>query len=120
MIEIFWDLYQQKQISDVKFDASHAKDEVGRQADRVRELEFAVQRSALVNQALWELLRSRFDLEEADLLAKVKEIDLRDGKLDGRMSAQTQTCPTCDRVLSAKYTRCIYCGTDIHKRHVFQ
>ena len=120
MIEFLWDLHQQKGIAEAKIDAAQAKGEAGRQTDRIRELEFTVHRMALVSQALWELLRARFGIGEDELLAKVKEIDLRDGKPDGRMSAQTSTCPSCGRVLNTKNVRCIYCGTTVQKRHVFQ
>ena len=120
MLEFLWDLHQQKQIAEAKIDASQAKDETSRQTDRIRELEFSVQRMALVSQALWELLRSRFEMSEEELLAKMKEIDLRDGKLDGRIQAQSSTCPKCRRILNAKNPRCIYCGSAAKREHVFQ
>ena len=120
MIEFLWNLHQQGQISEAKSDASEAKDKAAGQTDRIRELESSLHRMALVSQALWELLRTRLDLTEDELIAAIKEIDLRDGKLDGRMSAQNSTCPSCKRVVSGRHARCIYCGTAVPKPHVFQ
>ncbi len=120
MIEFLWDLHQEKGISEAKSDASSAKDEVSRHNDRVRELEFSLHRMALASQAMWELLRTRLGVTEEELLATMKEIDLRDGKLDGRMSAQVTKCPQCQRTVGNRHARCIYCGTTVSKPHVFQ
>ena len=103
MIDFIWNVQQEGRIAEAKTDASIAKDEVTRYRERIYDLEFSVQRLALTSQALWELLRSRLGITEAELLAKIHEIDLRDGKSDQRMSAQL-----------------IYCGKAISKPHVFQ
>ena len=120
MIEFLWDLHQQKGISEAKTDASRAKQDARSQAAHIRSLEFSVQRMSLVSQALWELLRTRFQMSEEELLAKIQEIDLRDGKLDNRISPQANNCPSCNRILSTKNVRCIYCGTEVQRPHVFQ
>ena len=120
MLDFFWDLHQQKGIAEAKTDESQAKEAVRSQNDRVRELEFTVQRMALASQAMWELLRSRFEMDEEDLLARIKEIDLRDGRLDGRMQAQASKCSNCGRLTNAKNPRCIYCGSPVKQPHVFQ
>jgi hypothetical protein len=120
MMNFLWDLHQHGQISEARADAAQAKSDASQQMERVRELEFSLQRMALVSQALWELLRSRLGLTEEELIAAIKEIDLRDGKLDGRMAAQRMNCPSCERVVSSKHSRCIYCGTAVARPHVFQ
>lgn len=43
------------------------------------------------------------------LLAKIKEIDLRDGKLDGKLSQQ-RTCLSCNRQIAGRHLKCLYCG----------
>jgi hypothetical protein len=120
MLNFMWDLQQQGQIHEAKSDAAEAKRQTNNQTDRVRDLEFSVHRLTLVSQALWEVLRDRFKIEEEELLAKMHEIDLRDGKLDGRISVQAIPCPKCQRMLNTKNARCIYCGTTVEKPHVFQ
>ncbi|HOF18958.1 MAG TPA: hypothetical protein PK082_08605 [Phycisphaerae bacterium] len=80
-----------------------AMEEAKRVDDRVEKLTLACM-------AMWELLRERTGLTEEDLLAKVREIDLRDGAEDGKVARQLKRCPRCDRVMSAKHARCLYCG----------
>lgn len=121
MIDFNWDiLIGERQILEAKADAARAQHDTRRSADRIRELEFAVHRMALASQAMWEILRSRVGVTEPELIAKIHEIDLRDGTLDQRMAPRVTTCQKCDRPVSAKSFRCIYCGTDVPRNHAFQ
>jgi hypothetical protein len=120
MIEFIWDVHQQAQIQEAKADAALAKNEASGQVARIRELEYSVQRLALASQAMWEILRTRVGITETELLDKINEIDLRDGRQDGRMSPRVTDCPKCSRKLSTKNARCIYCGTAVTKPHTFQ
>lgn len=79
-------------------------------AGRIRELEEQIQRMQLLNQALWEALSAKTGLTEAEFLAKVKEVDMRDGQEDGKMGTQALKCPKCQRVSSSKHWRCLYCS----------
>ena len=81
----------------------------------IKDLQYQVQRFALLNQALWELLRERAKLTDADLEAKIREVDLRDGVEDGRMTQTGLKCPTCGRVSSSKHWKCLYCGQEFQK-----
>ena len=83
--------------------------------DSVRELSHQVERLSLLNQALWELLRERAKLTDADLLAKAKEIDLRDGQEDNAISKHPVRCPSCKRVCNSKHFKCIYCGQEFER-----
>jgi hypothetical protein len=76
----------------------------------VRELRHQVERLSLLNQALWELIRDKAGLTDADLQRMAEEIDMRDGKADGKMDGGAVTCPTCHRVSNAKHYKCMYCG----------
>jgi hypothetical protein len=120
MLNLFWEWHQQAQIHEAESSANSARREVSSQAGRVRDLELQLARVTLVSQALWELLRERVGLTEEQLLAKVNEVDIRDGSLDGKLSAQVVTCPRCQRNVHARHFRCIYCGQEITKEHVFQ
>ncbi len=64
-------------------------------------------------QAMWELLSERTGLTKAELDAKIREIDLRDGKLDGRDATQSASCKCakCGRPVLPGHMRCIWCGT---------
>jgi len=78
--------------------------------ESVRELRHQVERLSLLNQALWELIRERARLTDADLERKAAEIDMRDGTEDGKMGGGAVTCPTCRRVSNSKHYKCLYCG----------
>jgi hypothetical protein len=47
-----------------------------------------VQRLSLLNQALWEILRDRLKMTDADLERVAQAIDMRDGKADGKISGR--------------------------------
>ena len=79
-------------------------------ARSIREMEFQFARLLLANQALWELLRDRLGISEAELEQKMQEIDLRDGKPDGQISFGPVRCPSCNRVSNSKHNKCLYCG----------
>jgi hypothetical protein len=82
---------------------------------RLREVDHEIERLKLLNQALWELLRARLDLKDADLEKVIREVDLRDGAEDGRMTTTALKCPTCGRVSSSKHWKCLYCGQQFEK-----
>ncbi len=84
----------------------------------VRELRHQVERLALLNQAMWELLCTRLNMSDADIEAKAQEVDMRDGIADGKMTTHAVTCPSCKRVCNSKHHKCIYCG-QLFERPVF-
>jgi hypothetical protein len=76
----------------------------------VKELRHQVERLSLLNQALWELIRDKAGLTDADLERVAGEIDLRDGVADGKIGGGAVTCPTCRRVSNSRHYKCLYCG----------
>ena len=85
------------------------------QREAVRELTYQVQRLSLLNQALWELLRTRLSLTDEDLLRLAGDIDLRDGIEDGQMTARAVRCPSCQRISNSKHYKCIYCSQEFER-----
>jgi hypothetical protein len=69
-----------------------------------------VERLSLLNQAMWELVRDRLQLTDADLEKAAQEVDLRDGKQNGRLSEHPLQCPRCGRVSNSRLKKCMYCG----------
>ncbi len=118
MLNFLWNLYQQGQISDLQDRSAYAPPTTP--AGENKELEFALGRIALTNQALWEILSAKLGVTEKELVDKMHEIDLRDGVQDGRVSNLTSkrlcACPSCRRSQNARYARCIYCGAHLAKR----
>jgi hypothetical protein len=83
------------------------------QRTRAEELEERFERLLLVTNALWELLAERGGLAEEHLLAKMHEIDARDGVLDGTATRPGRTCPSCEAKLPPELVRCQFCGTEV-------
>ena len=76
----------------------------------LRELQRQVERMALLNQALWELLREKLQLTDLDLEAMAQQVGMRDGVADERITAQAVRCPNCSRVNNSRHAKCLYCG----------
>ena len=87
--------------------ANVATDKAKEAISRVYEVSGRIDRLSLVCMALWELLQQETGVSEEDLVSKVKEIDLRDGTLDGKLTKKVAQCSQCGRVLSRKHGRCL-------------
>ena len=79
-----------------------------------------MERHVLVSRALWELLKKHTGLNEDDLIAKVAEIDLRDGSLDHRYRSPLLDCPNCGKKVNARTRVCAYCGFKDFPTDVFE
>ncbi|WP_143543743.1 hypothetical protein [Rhodopirellula sp. MGV] len=117
---MLWELYQQSQIADARNAASRAETKSKRYESEVARLEDKVESLALTCQALWEIVREQTGLTDEQLVAKVSEIDLRDGVADGRMTNGVQSCENCGRKTSKRRLSCLYCGEENSREHVFQ
>ena len=57
-----------------------------------------IERQMIISEAIWELLKEKVGLTDEDLVKKVREIDLRDGVLDGRVKPEPPiACPKCGK-----------------------
>ena len=110
MIDILFDLYQQGRINDVENTAQESSRKATDFQSRVRQLEDSIDRLVLVNAALWSLLKDRTGLTDAALMARVRDIDLRDGVEDGKITTTVQNCQKCGRTMAPRHKRCLYCG----------
>jgi len=116
---MIWDLYQQKGINEARSTATSASHKVDRQKEQLNDLLRHIDRLSLASQAMWELLRDYSDLTEEHLEAKMLEIDGRDGKVDGKMSATTFDCPHCGRPTNSRRDNCVMCGAPLPRQHKF-
>ena len=115
-----YDFVQNRQIAEAKNSAQRAQSQSDRMREDLREARRRIDRLCLINQALWECIRDKIAVSEEDLLDTMTEIDLRDGTLDGKMSATASSCPQCGRPMSSKHHKCLYCGYQGEKPHAFQ
>lgn len=65
---------------------------------------------ALICRAMFELLQEKTGVTQRELAAKITEVDVRDGKADGRMTPQPKHCPSCRSMMSPRFNRCLFCG----------
>ena len=118
---MLFDLFQQYRIERNQIEAKTATLAVSERATdnkvSIIELQSKVDHLSLVCMALTELLKD-YGIGEQELTAKMKEIDLRDGKLDGKLAPENK-CPSCSRVVSARHYTCLYCGSKLSKHSAF-
>lgn len=117
---MFIDIYQQGQIGAAQEAAAEAQNRAQTAQELFLQMEKRVNHLALHCQAMWELLRERAEFSEDQLVAKVLEVDLRDGRNDGRISMQITDCPSCGRKTNSKRTSCVICGVELPKAHAFE
>lgn len=92
--------------------ASEAKDDVSHLRSQIDQLQ-------MICEGMWTIMKSRLGVSEGDLATLIEQIDLRDGKLDGKAAKQPQMCSACGRVVSVRTTVCLYCGAQNQKTAVF-
>jgi len=112
MFDLLWDLHQQRRINDVQDSAEDAGRLAKDVRQELRDLRRSLERTAMANMAMWELVRERLHLSDEELLNRMQEIDLRDGVRDGRITpvGASPVCGGCNRKLATRHERCIYCG----------
>lgn len=118
--DFLWNIGQQKQISNLRGEVDQASRDARWARTENLDLHVSLERLALTCRAMWELVSEQLSISEEDLVARVKEIDLRDGRLDGRMSSGPKSCPSCSRVNGAHRARCLYCAAPLDGPPAFE
>ena len=75
-------------------------------------LQAEVERLFMITEALWTILKEHHGYSDGDLEQLVTQIDLRDGKLDGKVAASPHPCAACGKPVSRRRPLCIYCGAE--------
>lgn len=89
-------------------------------SESLGQLHRRIDRLSLACQAMWELLRDKTGVTEAELTDKILEVDLRDGSTDGRMTSAAVDCPHCHAKTSPRRPTCLMCGVEIPRRQQFE
>jgi len=83
---------------------------------RLEFMQFDLDRLLMISEALWAILKEQHGYTDDDLIHRISEIDLRDGKLDGKVERQGPTqCPECGRNNKASRAVCLYCASPIQR-----
>ena len=117
---MIWEIYQQSKIAGAEQTADRAMSKAERHSSDLVEIRRQMDRLSLACQAMWELFRERTDLTEADLKARILEIDGRDGKIDGKIATKLTDCPSCGRPTNSKRGSCVMCGAPLQRDHPFE
>jgi len=117
-----WDLIQHRQIIRAEENSELSRKEAGRVDENLhyesQRLEAKIDALALVCEAMWELVSEKTDLSRNDVLAKMDEIDQRDGRVDGKMTGKPGVCSKCHRPVHSRQQKCIYCSEPVDGSHI--
>ncbi len=107
---IFMDMHQYRKIAQAQAEAAQAGYKAEAIDHRLNELERRVDRLALACQALWEIIKEKNGITEEQIFERMEEIDLRNGKSDGKVGSQILKCQKCGRNINTQRPVCVYCG----------
>lgn len=115
-----WDLLQQRQIYDAQGGENSARLKAEITDSRVDDLEYKLDALSLASQAMWELLPIKHGVTERELMEKIQEIDLRDGKQDGKLETKKLLqCPDCGHKTKKFRSNCFWCGAKLSNTTAF-
>ncbi len=108
-MSLFWSM--RGMMEDVESpDAASGRQVAARRAEQAAD---RVDRALLACEAMWSLLREKLNLTDIDLVERFNQLDLTDGKLDGKMRKTAVSCPKCGKAISRRMAKCMYCGQAI-------
>ena len=111
-MDFFSSFESRRKMADLRFDIANQETTVD---SLRRQLQYSQQRldkALLAVEALVELLAEHEIMSREDIMDRMETIDLRDGKLDGKVTAEVVNCVACNRPISPKLTKCLYCGAE--------
>lgn len=113
MLDTTWNMFQHGQISSNQVKAEEAGTLAVTATTSVSNLQSQIDTLVLANQAMWEIMSKQLGVTEAELVKQMNEIDLRDGKLDGKISTKSKlatNCGECGHKISRHRPQCYWCG----------
>lgn len=80
-------------------------------ASKVAELEQKVEKTLIICEALWSIVKKSHKLEDSHLVQLMKDIDSADGVLNGRVKKSPPVvCSECNKTVQRGKIKCMYCG----------
>ena len=108
---IAWAAAKQSQTAQAALQSSRMATGVSEARRQGNQLAADVDKLFMITQALWELLKAEHGYTDELLMQKVLEIDLSDGRLDGKVAKKARPdCPSCGKKMG-RHPVCMYCGT---------
>jgi len=94
-------------------EAADARRAAKRAQSDADQTEARLNRLALTCEALWVIVRDKLCVSDEELIDKITELDLSDGKLDGKVSRAAVACPKCGKTIGRRFPKCMYCGQPV-------
>ena len=115
-----WNYFQTKQIEGNDAKASNASLAARGNSQDIDSIEKRLDTLSLATHAMWEILSEKYGITEEILLAKMEDIDLRDGITDGKYQmANSSKCPDCGHKVIKRRTNCYWCGATLTNNNPF-
>lgn len=115
-----WDIFQEIRLNEQSAKQADTDSSLRRASLNLEELARQVRKMALVNQALYELLKEKTGISDEDLRRRIKEIDLRDGVADAKINSNPLRCPKCQNTMTAGALSCPNCGVTVAPKYPFE
>lgn len=90
-----------------------------RQRSEIQDLEDEIARLRLITEAMWELMSEVTGLTLVQLTTRITEVDMDDGKADGRKLHPMVDCVNCHAKIDHSAKNCTYCGEKAPSRNPF-
>lgn len=114
-----WDIFQEVRLNDHRMRQDSVESDTQRNRGDLFALSKQVAKMALVNQALYELLKEKAGITDEELRRKIREVDTRDGVEDGDLKAPPLRCPKCGSTVTAGALSCMSCGATVAPKYPF-
>lgn len=119
MLDFLWDAGQDAQLHETRRQIAKSEETAIDAKAKTTLLEQRLARLTLVTEALWEIVKHETGRKDADLIAIMSDLDLSDGKRDGKHRQPAATCHKCGRIFQRSHARCIYCNTPNREASAF-
>ena len=120
-VDLF-DIYQHRRIrqtsDQVKLNERANEFRHRRSTDEIDQLHARIDRLVMVTEAMWNLIASRAELWDEDLMAQISTLDHADGTKDGRRQAEAADC-ACGAKVNPRASICAFCGAAPPPRSIF-
>lgn len=92
-------------------EASAASNRAAKASDEITFLRADVEKLMMISEALWDILKEKHGYTDAELVRRVEQVDLKDGRLDGKVAkSPPKKCPSCNRTVIGRRSECLWCG----------